>query len=166
MQSPGPGLFAQRRVGQDGQAFLMRKLRSMVPDAEARLPDIVDVGALDQPVYKLDEDPRVFPLGRFLRRWSLDELPQLWNVVRGEMSLVGPRPEAEEVVARYDAHQRRRLKAKPGMTGLQQVHARATLDLEERIRLDVYYIRRRTFLFDLYILARTPWAVVSGHGAF
>ena len=164
-ESPGPVWFAQDRVGEGGRVFRMWKLRSMVPDAEARLRELIDLDRLKAPVFKLDDDPRVFPFGRTLRRWSLDELPQLWNVVRGDMSLVGPRPEEEKVVARYDAHHRRRLKAKPGLTGLQQVEARATTNMDERVRLDVFYLRRRTFLFDLYILARTPWAVVRGEGA-
>jgi exopolysaccharide biosynthesis polyprenyl glycosylphosphotransferase len=164
-ESPGPALFVQRRVGEAGRPFRMWKLRSMVQDAEARLAGLVDVERLDQPVFKLEEDPRVTRLGRLLRRWSLDELPQLWNVVRGDMSLVGPRPEEEAIVARYDAHHRRRLKAKPGLTGLQQVEARASSDMDERVRLDVYYIRRRTLLFDLWLLARTPWAVLRGKGA-
>lgn len=164
-ESSGPAFFAQRRVGQNGRIFWMWKLRSMVEDAHERLADVVDLDALDQPVFKLDADPRVTGVGRWLRRWSLDELPQLWNVVRGDMSLVGPRPEVENVVARYDAHHRRRLKAKPGLTGLQQIVARASTDLDERVRLDVYYIRRRTFLYDLWLLLRTPWAVVRGKGA-
>lgn len=164
-ESPGPALFAQRRVGQGGRVFWMWKLRSMVVDAEARLGEVVDLEALEQPVFKPDHDPRITRVGRWLRRWSLDELPQLWNVVRGDMSLVGPRPEMEAVVARYDAHHRRRLKAKPGLTGLQQIVARASTDLDERIRLDVYYIRRRTFLYDLWLLLRTPWAVLTGRGA-
>jgi exopolysaccharide biosynthesis polyprenyl glycosylphosphotransferase len=163
--SPGPALYRQRRVGEGGRVFSMWKLRSMVVDAEARLGDLVDLDDLEAPVFKLQDDPRVTPTGRWLRRWSLDELPQLWNVARGDMSLVGPRPEEESVVARYDAHQRRRLKAKPGLTGLQQIEARASPDLDERVRLDVFYIRRRTFLFDLYILGRTPLAVVRGEGA-
>lgn len=164
-ESPGPALFVQRRVGEAGQPFRMWKLRSMVVDAEARLGELVDVDRLAAPVFKLEDDPRVTRVGRFLRRWSLDELPQLWNVVLGDMSLVGPRPEEEAIVARYDAHHRRRLKAKPGLTGLQQLEARASGDLDERVRLDVYYLRRRTFLFDLWILARTPWAVLRGKGA-
>lgn len=164
-ESPGAALFVQRRVGQDGRPFDMWKLRSMVQDAEARLSDLVDLDTLDEPVYKLEDDPRVTPIGRFIRRWSLDELPQLWNVVLGNMSLVGPRPEVADVVERYDAHQRRRLKAKPGLTGLQQVEARAAPSLNDRIALDVYYIRRRSFLFDLHLLLRTPWAVLSGRGA-
>jgi exopolysaccharide biosynthesis polyprenyl glycosylphosphotransferase len=164
-ESRGPALFVQRRVGEGGRVFRMWKLRSMVEDAEARLSDLVDLERLEAPVFKLEHDPRVTTIGRLLRRWSLDELPQFWNVVMGDMSLVGPRPEEEAVVARYDAHHRRRLKAKPGVTGLQQVEARASTDLDERVRLDVYYLRRRTFLLDLWILARTPWAVLRGRGA-
>lgn len=163
--SPGPALFGQRRIGEGGRPFTMWKLRSMVQDAEARLAEVVDLDALAAPVFKLEKDPRVTRVGRWLRRTSLDELPQLWNIVRGEMSLVGPRPEAENVVARYDAHHRRRLKAKPGLTGLQQVVARGSTDLDERVRLDVYYIRRRTLLYDVWILLRTPWAAIRGHGA-
>ena len=164
-ESPGPALFVQVRVGEGGKPFRMWKLRTMVQDAAARLPELVDVNALAQPVFKLQDDPRVTPLGRWLRRTSLDELPQLWNVLRGDMTLVGPRPEEEAIVARYDAHQRRRLKARPGLTGLQQIEARAVTDLDERVRLDVFYIRRRTLLFDLWILLRTPLAVLRGDGA-
>lgn len=161
----GSPLFRQRRIGQGGEVFGMWKLRSMVPDAEAQLENLIDLGNLDEPVYKLHDDPRVTRVGRVLRRWSLDELPQLFNVVTGDMSLVGPRPEVESVVKLYNAHHRRRLKAKPGLTGLQQIHARGSTDLEERISLDVYYTRRRSFVFDLWILARTPWAVLLGRGA-
>ncbi len=164
-ESPGPALFVQYRVGQGGEHFAMWKLRSMVVDAEERLGDLVDLKSLEQPVYKIEDDPRVTGVGRLLRRWSLDELPNLWNVFVGDMSLVGPRPEVADVVAHYDAHQRRRLKAKPGLTGLQQVEARGSINLDERIALDVYYIRRRSFVFDLYLLLRTPWAVLSGRGA-
>lgn len=161
----GPAFFSQRRIGRGGEVFRLWKLRSMVHDAEERLKEVVDLESLEEPVYKVQDDPRVTPIGRVLRRWSLDELPQLLNVVLGDMSLVGPRPEVESVVARYNSHQRRRLKAKPGLTGLQQVLARGSLDLEERIRLDVYYTRRRSFVFDLWILARTPLAVLLGRGA-
>jgi exopolysaccharide biosynthesis polyprenyl glycosylphosphotransferase len=165
LESEGPALFSQIRTGEGGRLFRMWKLRTMVRDAEARLRELVDVERLAEPVFKLEKDPRVTRVGAFLRRTSLDELPQLWNVVRGEMSLVGPRPEEEKIVARYNAHQRRRLKAKPGITGLQQVEARGGASLEDRIRLDVLYIRRRTFLLDLWILARTLGAVISGRGA-
>jgi len=162
----GSGLFHQVRVGQNGATFRIWKLRSMVGDAEERLGELIDVETLESPVWKDPSDPRVTPLGRWLRRFSLDELPQLYNVVRGDMSLVGPRPEVEAMAKRYDAHQRRRLKAKPGLTGLQQISARGVVDLEERIALDVYYTRRRTLLFDLWILARTPLAVLRGRGAW
>ena len=162
----GPAIFAQRRAGQGGTPFTIYKLRSMVGDAEARLEALVDLEQLPDPIWKDPQDPRVTPLGRWLRRFSLDELPQLLNVVRGEMSLVGPRPEVEAVARGYDAHHRRRLKAKPGLTGLQQVTARGSLDLEERLRLDVYYTRRRTLLFDLWILLKTPLAVLRGRGAW
>ena len=162
----GPALFAQRRIGQGGALFTIWKLRSMVGDAEARLGQIVDLERLPDPIWKDPQDPRVTPLGRWLRRFSLDELPQLYNVVRGDMSLVGPRPEVEGVARGYDAHHRRRLKAKPGLTGLQQVLARGSLDLEERLQLDIYYTRRRTFLFDLWILLKTPLAVLRGRGAY
>lgn len=163
--SSGPAFFGQRRVGENGRVFTMWKFRSMVVDAEARLAEVVDVAGLPEPVFKVENDPRVTRVGRLLRRTSIDELPQLVNVLLGHMSLVGPRPEEEKMVARYDHHQRRRLKAKPGITGLQQVEARGTASLEQRIRLDVIYIRRRTFVFDLWILARTAFAVLSGRGA-
>jgi exopolysaccharide biosynthesis polyprenyl glycosylphosphotransferase len=163
--SRGGAFFGQRRVGENGRGFTMWKLRTMVEDAEARLASLVDLDALREPVFKLERDPRVTRVGAFLRRTSLDELPQLWNVLRGDMSLVGPRPEEARIAARYDAHQRRRLKVKPGITGLQQVEARGTASLEERIRLDVIYIRRRTFIFDLWVLARTVFAVLTRRGA-
>lgn len=162
----GPGLFSQVRIGQNGAPFKIWKLRSMVADAETRLEEVVKLEELEAPVWKDPSDPRVTPLGRWLRRFSLDELPQLYNVVRGDMSLVGPRPEVEAMAKRYDAHQRRRLKAKPGLTGLQQISARGENDLEERIALDVYYTRRQTLLFDLWILVRTPFAVLRGRGAW
>jgi exopolysaccharide biosynthesis polyprenyl glycosylphosphotransferase len=163
--SKGRAFFGQRRVGENGRVFTMWKLRSMTQDAEARLGEVVDVDGLREPVFKVENDPRVTPVGRFLRRTSLDELPQLWNVLKGDMSLVGPRPEEEKIVARYDRNQRRRLKAKPGITGLQQVEARGIASLDKRIQLDVIYIRRRTLVFDLWILARTVHAVLSGRGA-
>jgi len=163
--SDGPVFFAQVRAGEGGRPFRLWKLRTMVSDAEARLADVVDVEALQEPVFKLDHDPRVTRVGRFLRRTSLDELPQLWNVLRGDMSLVGPRPEEVGMVERYDVWQRRRLKVKPGITGLQQVTCRGTPSLNERVRLDVYYIRKQSLLFDLVILFRTVWVVLHGRGA-
>jgi exopolysaccharide biosynthesis polyprenyl glycosylphosphotransferase len=164
--SRGPVLFVQERAGEGGRPFRMLKFRTMVHDAERRLGEVVDVERLAEPVFKVANDPRVTRVGRLLRRYSLDELPQLWNVLRGDMSLVGPRPEEARLVARYDVWQRRRLKVRPGITGLQQVEARGALsDLNERVRLDIYYIRKRSFLLDLVILARTVAVVLSGKGA-
>jgi exopolysaccharide biosynthesis polyprenyl glycosylphosphotransferase len=164
--SKGPVFFVQTRAGERGRPFRMWKFRTMVPDAERRLEEVVDLDRLEEPVFKVERDPRITPVGRILRRFSLDELPQLWNVLRGDMSLVGPRPEELRVAARYDVWQRRRLKVKPGITGLQQVEARGALStLNDRVRLDVFYIRKRSFLFDLVILARTIGVVLSGKGA-
>ena len=159
-------IFRQERVGQHGRVFTMFKFRTMVADAEARLREILDLDALDEPVFKFENDARVTRVGRFLRKSSLDELPQLFNVLRGEMSLVGPRPEERAIVERYNIWQRRRLKVKPGITGLQQVMNRGIPDLAERIKYDIYYIRRQSFLLDLSILLRTIFVVLSGKGAF
>jgi exopolysaccharide biosynthesis polyprenyl glycosylphosphotransferase len=164
--SPGPALFFQTRAGKGGAPFRMWKFRTMVHDAERRLEEVVDVAGLAEPAFKLERDPRVTPLGARLRRFSLDELPQLVNVLKGDMSLVGPRPEEVRLTERYDVWQRRRLKVKPGITGLQQVEARGTLSqLHERVRLDIYYIRKQSLLLDLWILFRTFGVVLSGRGA-
>jgi len=166
LDSPGPAFYAQDRVGKDGKRFRMFKLRTMVDGAEDMLPELIDLSALDQPAFKIRGDPRVTRLGRVLRRTSLDELPQLWNVLRGEMSLVGPRPEETRVVELYNDRQRQRLAAKPGMTGPMQVSGRADLSMEERIRLELDYIEHYTLWRDVCILARTIVAIVSGRGAY
>jgi len=160
-----PVLFTQERSGENGAPFPMYKFRTMSNDAEQRLAELVDLEDLAEPVFKLQHDPRVTPLGGFLRRWSLDELPQLWNVILGTMSLVGPRPEEVSLAERYDTRQRRRLKAKPGITGLQQVENRGVESLAARVELDLYYLRHQSFLFDLWILLRTPAAVLGRRGA-
>jgi lipopolysaccharide/colanic/teichoic acid biosynthesis glycosyltransferase len=148
----GPVLYRQRRVGQHGREFELLKLRTMIPGAEAQGAGwAVNRG-----------DPRITRVGRVLRRLSLDELPQLWNVVRGEMSLVGPRPTLAYQVERYTPRQRRRLEVKPGITGWAQVHGRATLPWDERIELDVWYVEHRSSWVDLKILAKTPLALFSG----
>jgi exopolysaccharide biosynthesis polyprenyl glycosylphosphotransferase len=166
LDSRGPALFFQERAGERGHPFRMVKLRTMTADAPTRRDEVVDLQALSEPVFKVKNDPRITNSGRLLRRTSVDELPQLWNVLKGDMSLVGPRPEETEVVKLYDVWQRRRLKVKPGITGLQQVTARGSLStLNERVRLDVYYIRKQSFLFDLVILFRTLGVVLSGRGA-
>jgi lipopolysaccharide/colanic/teichoic acid biosynthesis glycosyltransferase len=148
----GPVFYRQRRVGLDGEEFELLKLRTMTVGAERRGAGYaVNAG-----------DPRITRVGRALRRVSLDELPQLWNVVRGDMSLVGPRPTLAYQVAQYTPRQRRRLDVKPGITGWAQIHGRARLPWDERIELDVWYVEHRTPLLDLKILARTPAALFAG----
>jgi lipopolysaccharide/colanic/teichoic acid biosynthesis glycosyltransferase len=152
LEDRGPVLYRQRRVGKDGSEFELLKLRTMVPDAEMHGAGFaVNRG-----------DPRITRMGRLLRRLSLDELPQLWNVVRGEMSLIGPRPTLQYQVDQYTPRQRRRLEVKPGITGWAQIHGRASLPWEERIELDVWYVENRSPRVDLKILLRTPLALFGG----
>jgi lipopolysaccharide/colanic/teichoic acid biosynthesis glycosyltransferase len=152
LEDGGPVLYKQRRVGLGGEEFELLKLRTMVVGAEHQGAGFaVDRG-----------DPRITRVGRLLRRLSLDELPQLWNVARGDMSLVGPRPTLAYQVERYTPRQRRRLEVKPGLTGWAQVHGRAALPWEERIELDVWYVEHRSPWLDLKILLRTPLALLSG----
>lgn len=166
IDSGRPVLFRQRRVGEGGRPFNMLKFRTMVADAEQRLPELVDLETLDEPAFKIPNDPRVTRIGRPLRRSSLDELPQLINVLRGDMSLVGPRPEEEAVVALYDERQRRRLAVKPGVTGPMQVYGRSDLTFEERLALERDYLDNLSLLTDLAILLRTPRAIIRGDGAY
>ena len=166
LDSGRPVLFRQRRVGEGGRTFNMLKFRTMVADAEQRLPELVDLETLDEPAFKIPNDPRVTRIGRPLRRSSLDELPQLLNVLRGDMSLVGPRPEEEAVVALYDERQRGRLAVKPGVTGPMQVYGRSDLTFEERLALERDYLDNLSLLTDLAILLRTPRAIVRGDGAY
>jgi exopolysaccharide biosynthesis polyprenyl glycosylphosphotransferase len=161
-----PVFFRQRRAGREGDPFTMVKFRTMVTDAEQRLPELVDIESLDQPAFKIPDDPRVTRSGRWLRRTSIDELPQLLNVLRGNMSLVGPRPEEESVVALYDERQRGRLAVKPGMTGPMQVYGRSDLTFEERLAMERDYLDNLSLLTDLAILMRTPRAMVRGEGAY
>ena len=159
----GPALFRQTRVGRDGAEFTCLKLRSMVVDAEARLAELE---ARDHVLFKDADDPRVTRPGRLIRRFSLDELPQLWNVVRGEMSLVGPRPPLPAEVAQYEDDMLRRLAVLPGMTGLWQVSGRSDLSWEDTVRLDLYYVDNWSMVQDLIILARTVSAVLTSRGAY
>jgi exopolysaccharide biosynthesis polyprenyl glycosylphosphotransferase len=161
-----PVLFRQRRAGEEGKPFTMLKFRTMVVDAEQRLPELIDVASLDQPAFKIRDDPRVTRVGRFLRRMSLDEVPQLINVLRGDMSLVGPRPEEVAIVALYDERQRGRLAVKPGVTGPMQVYGRSDLTFEERLAMERDYLDNLSLLTDLAILLRTPRAIVRGDGAY
>ena len=154
--SPGPVLFRQRRVGRDGEQFMLVKLRTMVADAET-------TGA---GLYIEAGDRRITRAGALLRRFSLDELPNLVNVLRGEMAVVGPRPTVQEQVDRYSDHQRRRLEVKPGITGWAQVNGRTALSWPERIELDVWYVDNRSLWLDLKILARTLKLLVTGQGLY
>jgi exopolysaccharide biosynthesis polyprenyl glycosylphosphotransferase len=165
LTSGGKVLFRQTRCGLNGRQFTLYKFRTMVEDAEERRRELLHLNEMNGPVFKLSRDPRVTLFGRFLRRFSLDELPQLWNVVRGDMSLVGPRPPIPEEVAQYKRWQRRRLSMKPGLTCLWQVSGRNTLDFDRWIELDLEYIDSWTPMLDLKILLRTIPAVLSGKGA-
>ena len=166
LDSPGPALFRQMRVGLKGQPFRILKFRTMCVDAEQALGQLVDLERLPAPAFKIPNDPRVTRAGRFLRRWSLDELPQLFNVLRGEMSLVGPRPEEVVLVARYTDDQRRRLAVKPGITGPMQVNGRGDLPFDERLKLELEYIDQYSVQKDVGILLQTIPAVMGGRGAY
>jgi exopolysaccharide biosynthesis polyprenyl glycosylphosphotransferase len=165
LSGPGPVLFRQVRVGVDGRRFTMLKFRSMVHDAEHRRTALSDLDEGNGMLFKIHQDPRVTPVGALLRRFSLDELPQLFNVLRGDMSLVGPRPPLPEEVAGYDGDAVRRLRVRPGMTGLWQVSGRSDLSWEESLRLDLRYVDNWSFALDLSILWRTWRAVIRGSGA-
>jgi lipopolysaccharide/colanic/teichoic acid biosynthesis glycosyltransferase len=156
LESRGPVVYRQRRVGRHGEPFQLWKLRTMVPKAET-------MGA---GVYVLEGDPRITRVGRLLRRFSLDELPNLVNVLRGEMAIVGPRPTVQEQVDRYTERQRRRLEVKPGITGWAQINGRTSLPWPERIELDVWYVEHRSLWLDLRILAKTARLLATGHGLY
>lgn len=163
--SPGPVLFRQDRVGRDGRLFAVLKLRTMVVDAEERLQEVLDLNEVDGPLFKLREDPRITRVGRWLRRTSIDELPQLWNVVRGDMSLVGPRPALPREVKDWDDELFERLRVRPGITGMWQVSGRSDTCFAEYQRLDLFYVDNWSILIDLGVLARTVPTVLSGRGA-
>jgi exopolysaccharide biosynthesis polyprenyl glycosylphosphotransferase len=164
--SPGPVLFRQIRIGADGRPFQMLKFRSMVVDAEARLRDLARHDEGNGVLFKMRQDPRVTRVGAVLRRFSLDELPQLWNVVRGDMSLVGPRPPLPQEVIGYSDDATRRLRVRPGMTGLWQVSGRSDLSWEESLRLDLRYVDNWSLALDATILWRTLRAVIGRSGAY
>jgi exopolysaccharide biosynthesis polyprenyl glycosylphosphotransferase len=165
LTSGGQVLFRQTRCGLNGRFFTIYKFRTMVEDAEDRRRDLLHLNEMDGPVFKLRSDPRVTAFGRFLRRFSLDELPQLWNVLRGDMSLVGPRPPIPEEVAKYQRWQRRRLSMKPGLTCLWQISGRNDVDFDRWMQLDLEYIDSWSPMLDLKILLRTIPVVLSGKGA-
>lgn len=163
---PGPVLFSQERVGRRGNTFRMLKFRSMVETAESDLEALLDKNEGSGLLFKMKDDPRVTKVGRFLRAYSLDELPQLWNVLVGEMSIVGPRPPLPREVADYKGHVRRRLYIKPGLTGMWQVNGRSDLDWEESVRLDLYYVENWSLTGDLMIIWRTFRVLIRPVGAY
>jgi lipopolysaccharide/colanic/teichoic acid biosynthesis glycosyltransferase len=156
LESRGPVFYRQQRVGRDGESFELWKLRTMVPGAES-------MGA---GIYIVEGDTRITRVGRLLRRFSLDELPNLINVMRGEMAIVGPRPTVQEQVDRYTERQRRRLEVKPGVTGWAQINGRASLPWPDRIELDVWYVEHRSLRLDLRILTKTARMLATGHGLY
>jgi exopolysaccharide biosynthesis polyprenyl glycosylphosphotransferase len=166
VDSPGPIIFSQIRVGMSGRRFSMHKFRTMVPDAEARLAHLVSFDSLREPMFKLRNDPRTTRIGRLLRRTSLDEVPQLFNVLKGDMSLVGPRPEQVDLVERYAPEQLVRLAVKPGLTGPMQVYGRGQLSFGERLALEREYVENISIARDIRILTLTIAAVLTGRGAF
>jgi exopolysaccharide biosynthesis polyprenyl glycosylphosphotransferase len=165
LTSPGAVLYRQVRLGRNGRPFVLLKLRSMVADADAQRAALLELNEVSGPVFKIRNDPRVTPVGRFLRRWSIDETPQLWNVVRGDMSLVGPRPPLPHEVDMYDSWHRRRISVRPGITCLWQIHGRSQIPFAEWVDLDLHYIDHWSLGLDLRILLRTPLAVLRRHGA-
>ncbi len=167
LTSNGPALFCQTRVGKNGKQFTMIKFRSMYVGAERRVSELLSQNdAADGLLFKMREDPRVTRIGRILRRWSLDELPQLINVVCGSMSLVGPRPPLPTEVAQYGLDTRRRLLVKPGLTGLWQVSGRSDLSWEESVRLDLHYVENWSLVLDVVVLWKTARAVIRADGAY
>jgi len=166
LDSKGKIFFAQTRVGENGKLFRMYKFRSMVADAEEQLPNLIDLDKLEEPTFKIKNDPRVTRTGKILRRTSLDELPQLINVLKGDMSMVGPRPEEVQVVEHYQLWHRKRLSVKPGITGPMQVSGRGELPLDERIKLELMYISNYSILEDIKYLLKTIPAVATGTGAY
>jgi exopolysaccharide biosynthesis polyprenyl glycosylphosphotransferase len=167
LESGWPVIFAQKRLGQGGREFTVYKFRSMARDAEARLAEVREHNDVpDGPIFKWKEDPRITKVGRFLRRTSLDELPQLWNVLLGNMSLVGPRPPLLSEVLEYEAWQLGRLAVKPGMTGLWQVSGRSNLTFTEMVELDIAYVESWSIKRDIVLLLKTPLAVLTARGAY
>jgi len=166
-ESNGPVLFAQIRVGKWGKPFTMYKFRSMCADAECRKAELLERNEMRGGViFKIKDDPRVTRIGKVIRRGSLDELPQLWNVLKGDMSLVGPRPPVPDEVSRYSLEERRRLDAKPGITCTWQVTGRSQLPFRRQVELDVFYIESQTLWGDLKLLLKTVPAVLTGRGAY
>jgi lipopolysaccharide/colanic/teichoic acid biosynthesis glycosyltransferase len=166
LDSPGPVFYRQERVGRGGRLFRFYKFRSMYREADRRLPELQERNEQDGPVFKIKADPRITPVGQFLRRSSMDEIPQIINVLRGEMSIVGPRPPLPVEVARYQPWHRRRLEVKPGITCLWQIAGRSHIGFDEWMRLDMEYLRTRSLRTDAMIFLKTLPAVMARRGAY
>ena len=166
LESPGHPIYRQTRVGKDGRVFRIYKFRTMVVDAEQRKKELLASNDTDGVLFKLHNDPRVTAMGTHLRRWSIDELPQLLNVFLGDMSLVGPRPALPDEAEKYAEHVHRRLVVKPGITGLWQVNGRSDLTWDESVRLDLRYVENWSFALDLQILWKTISTLLRGSGAY
>ncbi|MER3413822.1 MAG: hypothetical protein C4341_06205 [Armatimonadota bacterium] len=164
--SSGPVIYRQVRVGREGQQFVFYKFRSMYKDADKRLQEVLDKNEKAGPIFKMKNDPRVTPVGRVLRKYSLDELPQLFNVLKGDMSLVGPRPPLPREVEQYDDRALQRLSVLPGITCLWQICGRSDTSFEDWLELDSLYVENMSFWLDLKILMKTPLSVVRGDGAY
>lgn len=165
LTSPGPVIYKQKRVGRGGKVFTFYKFRTMVVGADQQKKDLLPFNEMDGPVFKIRNDPRVTRFGRFLRRSSLDEIPQLWNVLKGDMTLVGPRPPTLDEVPKYDRWHRRRLEVTGGITGIWQVSGRNEIPFQEWMRMDARYVRKASLWTDMKILVKTVWAVITGRGA-
>jgi len=166
LDSPGPIFYRSRRFGRFGRMFDMYKFRSMVVNADDLLTQLQDKNEVDGPIFKIKKDPRITKVGAFLRRYSLDELPQILNVVKGDMSLVGPRPFPIAQLEKEDLRQLRRLGIRPGITGLWQIRGRSDVSFHKLLRWDIWYIKNWSFWLDLYILFQTFPVVLKGRGAY
>ncbi|WP_415271212.1 sugar transferase [Enterococcus casseliflavus] len=162
----GPVFFSQERVGKNGKIFKMYKFRSMSVDAEERLASLLEKNEIEGAMFKMKNDPRVTKIGRYIRKNSIDELPQLWNVLRGEMSLVGPRPPLVREVNIYSEYDKQRLYVKPGCTGVWQVSGRNHVGFEEMVNLDLKYISKMSFFYDLLIIFKTFYMIIKPNGAY
>ncbi|MFC7371394.1 sugar transferase [Fictibacillus iocasae] len=164
--SKGPVFFKQIRIGKDGKAFYMYKFRSMVSDAEEKLAELLQYNEIEGAMFKMKEDPRITKIGKFIRKTSIDELPQLWNVLTGDMSLVGPRPPLPREVEQYNAYHKQRLLVTPGCTGLWQVSGRNAMSFEEMVNLDIQYISKRSVFFDIKIILKTITVLFGSDNAY
>ncbi|WP_299093706.1 sugar transferase [uncultured Metabacillus sp.] len=162
----GPIFFSQKRIGKNGKEFKMYKFRSMETDAEAKLEELLKFNEIEGAMFKMKDDPRVTKVGRFIRKTSIDELPQLFNVLKGDMSLVGPRPPLLREVEEYTPYHMQRLLVTPGCTGVWQASARNSVGFEEMVEMDLYYIENRSFLFDLKIIFKTVIVLFGSKNAF